>query len=467
MMRFNSGAGRMMGFLLMVNFLLITTVSTFARRQPNFLILVASDAGLDAGCYGNSRIRTPNIDQLAEYGVVCQNAFVTTPEYSSSLISLLSGKYPHTTRTEDLDTPLPDSVKLLPSYLRAAGYITGLEGDTGMGENGIKQFDWYSDKASNFSRFLDTIRRKPFFFIACFNEPRRNFVPGMIHPPHDPDNVIVRAHLVDDGRTRRDIALYYDDYAHLDSLIGNYLALLKSSNKDKNTLIIFLSRNGAPFPREKGTLYDRGIRIPMIFSGYPLSRENIHFDGLISTIDIAPTLFKLAELDKPADMPGLDYSLMLKGSIMLGKDFIYTERNWEDCDEHMRSVRNERYKLILNSYVDKPFGAPADVLNSPSWESLLELKNSGQLSYTQKLIFTAPRPEVELYDLQNDPEEYVNIGGDPEYKEIENDLINVLVRWMDTTGDFPSDKRIRADRADRVTGKWLAHDRPPLENDIK
>ncbi len=453
-------------FVLIFPFLVIIQNRGLARDLPNFLILIAGDAGRDFGCYGNGLLKTPNIDDLAINGIICQNAFLTTPESSASIISLLTGKYPHTTRTEDLNTPLPDGIELITAYLKDAGYVSGHAGRSQLGENGNEQFDWYSENLNDFGRFLDSIRRKPFFFMARFNIPHRIFIEPATGKLCNPDNVVVRAHLVDDENTRTDIAHYYDQIELLDSLVGTYVSMLKSSKKFKNTIIIFLSDNGAPFPREKGTLYDRGTRIPLIFSGEPVRGKGVSYDGLISTVDIAPTLLSLAGIDKPADLTGLDFSLLLEGNIALDRTFVYTERNWNDCDEHMRSVRNENYKLILNSYVNKPFGSPTDVLNSPSWASLMDLNRKGGLSYDQKLVFMVPRPEIELYDVKRDPEEYNNIANEPEYKKTVSDLLRVLVQWMDDTNDFPSVKRTRADQTDRISGKLLIPDRPPLENDI-
>ena len=102
--------------------------------RPNIVVYVADDLGWrDIGMYGNAAVRTPNIDRLARSGLLVRYAFVTSPQCSPSRISILSGRYPHTTRTEDLHTPTPAGVRILPSYLQSAGYFTGMMAKTHLG----------------------------------------------------------------------------------------------------------------------------------------------------------------------------------------------------------------------------------------------------------------------------------------------------------------------------------------------
>ncbi len=436
------------------------------QQPPNFLIFIADDAGLDFGCYGNAVIKTPNIDQLANKGMIFEKAYLTSPQCSPSRISILTGKYPHTTRTEDLHTPLPEGEKFLTTYLIAADYYTGHNGKTHWGQYGNSQFDWYSNEFENFEKFLIESKGKSFFFWAGFYDPHRIYQENAIAIPHQAENVLVRNHLVDDINTRRDIALYYDEISRMDSVIGSYLHVLEINKLIKNTFIIFLSDNGAPFPREKGTLYDAGIQTPLIISGPDVPKNEI-YDGLTSVIDLAPTILELAGLQKPDDMVGMSLNQLLNGGFGLSRDYVFSERNWHDCDEHMRSVRSDRYKLILNAYAEKPHGTAADIANSPSWYSLLARKKTNSLSDEQKLIFTVPRPSVELYDLSIDPNEYVNLSSDPSYRTIAYDLLDLLQNWMNETNDFPPTNRTRLDHTDRITGIRYYNVIPALENDIE
>src|SRR5215208_3053402 len=83
--------------------------------RPNIIVFLADDLGWrDVGVYGNRFIRTPNIDRLARAGLRVEQAFGTSPQCSPSRISMLTGKYPHTTHTEDRYTPLHRGERILP-----------------------------------------------------------------------------------------------------------------------------------------------------------------------------------------------------------------------------------------------------------------------------------------------------------------------------------------------------------------
>jgi arylsulfatase A-like enzyme len=186
----------------------------------------------------------------------------------------------------------------------------------------------------------------------------------------------------------------------------------------------------------------------------------------MSVIDIAPTILDLAGIEKPAYMPGMSISPILNGDLLIAPEYIFSERNWHDCDEHIRSIRSDQFKLILNAYTEKPHGTAADLANSPSWFSLLERKTTETLTEAQSLIFTLPRPTVELYDLNNDPEEYQNLAFDPEYRQTAEYLLTELQSWMQATDDFPPTYRTRMDHTDRITGIRYYFEIPELENPL-
>jgi N-sulfoglucosamine sulfohydrolase len=311
---------------------------------PNILVLVADDLGWrDLGISGNKGIRTPNIDRLAHSGLRVIHAFGTSPQCSPSRISTLTGKYSHATLTEDLHTPLPDGERILPSYLQARGYFTGMMAKTHLGPNGERQFEWYSPKLSAaLPTFLDSAGTRPFFLWVGFHDPHRPYERGAIDHPHSPARVTVPPYLADTPETRADLALYYDEIGRMDGEIGRMLAELERRQLRQKTLVVLVSDNGAPFPREKGTLYDAGTRTPLIFSWPGTIRANSVFDrGLVSTVDLAATLLEVAGAAPPDSMQGRSFRPMLTAPESFnGRDSVFSERNWHDCDEHQRAVRS-------------------------------------------------------------------------------------------------------------------------------
>jgi arylsulfatase A-like enzyme len=440
-----------------------------SEHRPNILVLVADDLGWrDLGAYGNGAIHTPNIDRLARAGLLVERAFGTTPQCSPSRISILSGKYPHATRTEDLHTPLPDGARLLPTHLQAAGYFTGHMAKTHYGPNAERQFLWYSpETAAALPAFLDSAGTRPFFLWVGFHEPHRPYKPGPASRAHPPGQVALTPYLADTPETRADVALYYDATARVDDAVGVMLAELDRRKLRENTLVVFLSDNGPPFPREKGTLYDGGTRTPLIFS-WPrvIGAGAVYRRGLVSTVDLTPTLLDVAGAAQPKDTQGRSMrGLLTAPDSYEGRTYVFSERNWHDCDEHQRAVRSGRYKLIrTDAYTALPLCTAADIGASPSFLALRALARSDRLTAAQRRLFEAPRARIELYDLAADPWELVNVADLPANAKWVRELAAVLQAWIEQSDDFPAAYRTRDDNTDRITGVPFTTKIPPLRN---
>ena len=438
--------------MIVLAFVLDATAENDASPLPNILVFLADDVSWkDFGCYGNDAIRTPNIDALAEQGLRFTHAFLTTSSCSPTRISVLTGKYPHATGAEDLHMPLPAEERIVPSYLREHGYFTGHMRKTHYGPNGMKQFDWYS-KQLDFAAFLDECGDRPFFMWVGFSDAHRPYNKGAFEPPHDPAKVKVPPYLADTPATRADLADYYDEIARMDGNIGRMMDELEKRGRHENTLTVFFADNGMPFPRAKGTAYDSGIGTPLVMSWPNKIRAGLLHKDLASVIDLAPTFLAAAGIDTPADMQGRSLMPLLQDPSRQGRQYVFAERNWHNCDEHMRAVRSKKYKLIRNAYLEKPYGNPADCSRCPSWHSLLQLKEKNESSAAQLGMFRMPRPLLELYDVERDPDELKNLANDPKYAEVVAELESRLEQWIEETGDFPATRRRRGDNTDRVTG---------------
>ncbi len=439
-----------------------------ANARPNVVVLVADDLGWrDTGVYGNRFIRTPNLDRRARSGLRVQFAFGTSPQCSPSRISMLTGKYAHATRTEDLHTPLPNGERILPSYLRELGYFTGSMLKTHYGPNGERQFEWYAARtADSFPSFLDAAGSRPFFLWAGFHE-HRPFEKGAVARPHSPARVALTPYLADTPETRADLALYYDANSRMDREIGRMLEELDRRKLRENTIVLFLSDDGAPFAREKGTLYDGGTRSPLIISWPSVVRPGSVFDrGLVSLVDLAPTILELAGGRPPAMMQGKSFrGLLTDSTTYAGRTHVFSERNWHDCDEHQRAVRSRRFKLIrTDAYTELPLCVTADIAASPSFHSLRARAEAHRLTSAQQRLFEAPRARLELYDLERDPWELHNVAADPRYGKQVAELAAVLQEWIEQSDDFPAAYRVRDDNTDRITGIPFSTRIPPLRN---
>ncbi len=433
-----------------------------ATALPNFIVFVADDAGWDDfGAYGHPAVRTPTIDALARDGWVADNAFLTSPQCSPSRISLLSGLYPHQSGTEDLHTPMPGDLRILPSYLADAGYVSGSFLKLHLGPAGAAQFDLHRDDL-DLDAFLDAADGRPFFVWVGFIDPHRPYgdAPGI----HRAADVRLPPTVLDTPGTRGDYVDYYDEIARLDADMERMLQVLERRGLRDDTYVLFLSDNGSPMPRAKGTLYDAGIKTPFVVTGPGVPSGRRH-RPLVSMIDLAPTILDWAGLDVPVSMAGLSIRTQIEGGdTAAGREHVFSERNWHNADEHMRSVRTERYKLIWNNYIHLPHGTPADITASPSWQALRLARDAGALNPAQSLLFALPRQRVELYDTAADPAELHDLSADPAMRPVVQALMARLEAWMTATGDVTPERRRRDDNVDRTTGVKFSVTKPPLSD---
>jgi N-sulfoglucosamine sulfohydrolase len=142
-----------------------------------------------------------------------------------------------------------------------------------------------------------------------------------------------------------------------------------------------------------------------------------------------------------------------------GRRYAFSERNWHDIDDHIRTVRMERFRYIRNSYPNERFAHPADTTSGRSYQAMRRLRDAGELTAQQMLIFRVPRPPEELYDIQKDPYEFHNVAEKNEYRATLEELRGVLDRWIKETKDVSPDKRM-VDMYDWETGKRLVPGAP-------
>ena len=249
--------------------------------RPNVILIIADDMGReDCGAYGHPAIRTPNLDKLAREGMRFDRAFVTASSCSPSRSSLITGRYPHRTGAEELHQPLPRGQVTFVEKLKAAGYWTAAAGKWHLGNAVKDRFDvvreagtagfqlpsgpnrkpkarMTADGAGSIQSgcdqwvpvLRDRPRDKPFFLWLAAFDPHRDYQEGTIPRPHRPEDVVVPPYLPDLPEVRKDLALYYDEIARLDHYVGEVLAELERQGEAGNTIVLFLSDNGRPFPR--------------------------------------------------------------------------------------------------------------------------------------------------------------------------------------------------------------------------
>lgn len=440
------------------------------NSQPNIVLIVADDHGRESlGCYGNTVINTPHLDALAADGVYFTNSFCTTASCAASRSVILTGMQNHTNGTYGHThgahhfSLLPD-VPTLPAMIKQAGYRTGRVGKKHFAPDSQYPFDWgypEDEFGRDDIRMAESCREfvssgQPFFLYYCSKNPHRaGFVedhplrpndfgnpaesfPGDQEQPYDEDQVIVPPFLPDTPEVRAELAQYYQSIARLDRGIGRLMDILTQQGVYDNTVIIYISDNGAAFPQSKTTLYDPGMRLPCIVRS-PLHTGNHGgaCDALITWADITPTILDLAGWSGDTDRffgnsiaPVLDHS-----SPNDWRDEIYAAHTFHEITNYypMRVVRTKRYKCIYNIAWKLDYSFASDLWMSPSWQAAL--RDNCEDFGCRSIDAYIHRPCCELYDLQEDPNETVNLAYDPDYADIVEQLTGKIKAFQERTND--------------------------------
>ncbi len=465
-------------------FLSAQDLPTRESDRPNFVIILADDmAWDDLGPFGNKKVHTPNLDRLAAEGMCFDQAFLTISSCSPSRASILTGRYPHQTDAEQLHWPIPASQIIFPQRLKLAGYFVGAAGKWHLGDAMRERFTVVrevdtsgfqlpanagADARENFvetatgdaksgcADWVSLLRErdpgKPFLVWLAAVDPHRPYDEQISEQPHSPDEVVLPPYHPDTPLVRQDYARYYDEITRLDRFVGAVLHELEAQKTADNTIVIFLSDNGRPFPRDKTTLYDSGIRTPLIIRWPAVVKPGTRCNQLVSTIDLATTILTLGGLPVSRNYMGKDFTALLKGENVEIRDSIFAEKNWHDYEDRTRAVRDRRYKYIINHYSDLPATPPADAARSDTFREMQRLRAEGTLPEVQSTCFTAPRPREELYDLATDPHELNNLARNPAHQDTLERLRAEYKQWrLRTREQIP---RLRTpDEFDRVTGK--------------
>ncbi|MFV0416551.1 MAG: sulfatase [Chthoniobacterales bacterium] len=419
------------------------------KKRPNFLWISLEDCSPRFGCYGDALARTPHIDRLAAEGTLFTKAFSTAPVCSPSRTTVITG-YPATAMSAqhmrtiyqrdefpELPTPYhavpPPYVKCFTEELRAAGYYCTNNGKTDYQfETPFSAWDENQQLQS-----VDEIHwrnrpdpEQPFFAVFNLEDTHeRRMWPE--EPPAmeggdiseiktDPTEVTVPPFLPDTPAVRTALARQYDNIAHNDRIIGKLLAQLEEDGLANNTVVMLWSDHGEGLPRAKRFLYDSGTRVPLIVRWPEHFAAGVREEKMVSLIDLAPTVLEAAGLPKPIYMEG---ESLLKSA---ERPYVFAHRDRMDGDyDKSRSVRSNRFKYIRNYYAGREqFGYIPYRAHHAAMQAIRLEQLKGNATFD-----TAYAPE-ELYDLDADPHEMVNMIAAPEFAEVKKELSAALDAWQ-------------------------------------
>ncbi len=413
-----------------------------AAERPNFIVVIGDDISQeDFGCYGHPNIHTPNVDKLAEEGIRFDYAFLTASSCSPSRISILSGRYPHNTGAQHLHLPLAADAKTIAKQFLDAGYYTAQAGKWHFGEEINDHFHRReAGKPSGSEFWMDVLKErpkdKPFFMWLASSDAHRTWSAQDIPNPHTIDDVIVPPFLLDTPEFREDFAQYYNEVSRLDSNLGMVRKELERQGVADNTMIIFMADNGRPYARCKNTNYDSGLKTPFVVIYPPITDRNKGrvAKGLVSSIDIAPTMMDIAGLDTPSSFQGISFKPILKNPKKQVRKEVFGEKNWHDFQGHERSIRTDEYLYIRNSFPELELVPAADCWKDGQYAAILKLDAKGKLPPNFDWV-GKHRPAELLFEVGKDPQQLRDLSSNPEYTHILNQMRLRLDDWVEETVD--------------------------------
>jgi arylsulfatase A-like enzyme len=419
------------------------------EKRPNIVLIIPHDLGTHLSCYGEASVKSPHLDALAAEGVLFTNHFCASTPCSPARGCMMTGRYAHSNGLMGLVNrgwSLPDSEKTLVDYLNEQGYLTfccgGQHERRNPSGNRYRKLFMPPDLAlcdlvyPEAIRFLSSEEAKvqP-FFMSLFSfethlphaasDLRKLSVSRHIPdwPLHEASRLRVPGWLHDNENTRRGLAKFHGQIEFFDRWCGEFLETLREQGFSENTVVIFTTDHGAALPGAKGMLTDPGTRISLIMR-FPDSWgiEARRLEALSSSIDVLPTLLEMLGVQVDDAVQGKSHWKLLKDGNAQELQSIYLEKNFHDRYDPKRAVRSGRYKYVRN-YVNGPkITLPMDVA----------LGDAGRDLSPDSI---QSRSQEELYDLESDPAERVNLIGDGNNREVLEELRHDLRRWMEQTQD--------------------------------
>lgn len=412
--------------------------------RPNILWISCEDTSPWLGFCGEKYAVTPNLDRLAREGVYYRNAFAAAPVCSPSRFGIITGIYATSMGTQRLRSqfPVPASIKGFPTCLREAGYYCANNVKTDYNTSAAPRLireSW--DDCSATAHWRKRKPGQPFFAVFNLVETHQGKVfesapaPGLEPSErHDPTKASIPPYYPDTPGARQTMARVHDCITAMDKHAGLILAELKQDGLREDTVVFFWPDHGQGIPRGKRTLWDTGLRIPLViyipekFRHLAPADPGTISDRLVSLVDLGPTILNLLELPIPASMQGVAF---LGKNAAQPRQYVFGARDRVDeVLELSRSVRDDRYLYIRNYMPDRSWLQPESYSDQLAFRrELAHLAAPNKLNAAQLTLAGPTKPVEALYDTKQDPWQVENVATSPEHQA-------VLARMRKALGDW-------------------------------
>lgn len=424
-------------------------------ERPNIVWIVSEDNSKHyLKMFDEHGAETPNIEGLAEHGLIFTHAFSNAAVCSAARSTLISASYgsrlaTHYHRKLEL-VPLPVGVEMFPAYLKKAGYYT--TNNAKEDYNLIKANNVW-DMSSNKATWRDRKPNQPFyhvFNIGTTHESRLHFTEDDMKKgtKTDVNSVFVQPNHPQTELFKFTNAYYHDKIQQMDAEVGKVIAKLKEDGLYDSTFIFYYGDHGGVLPGSKGYINEMGVHVPLVVH-IPSKYQHLvdatpgtKVDGFVSFVDFGATVLNLAGVELPKGIDGIPFlgkGVTSEDLESRDETFSYADRFDEKYDM-VRAVRKGKYKYTRNY---QPFNFDG-LMNNYRYKQLgyqewAKMYADGELNDIQSQFFEPKQPEA-LYDVEADPFETNNLADEAEYAEILKQLranLNNRVKSMPDLSFYP------------------------------
>lgn len=404
-----------------------------AAERPNILWLTSEDHGPEMGCYGDSLARTPFVDDLASRGMVFDRAWSCAPVCAPARTAILTGLYTASSGGIHMRSmvSLPAHIRPYPELLREAGYYCT---NNNKEDYNVRTRTDLWDDSSGKAHWRNRPAGQPFF--AVFNSTKSHESQIRTRPHDaitDPAAVRVPAYHPDTPEVRQDWAQYYDKVSEADADAGRRLKELDEAGLSAETIVFYYGDHGSGMPRSKRWPSNSGLHVPLVVY-FPdkwrhlAPREYRPGGGsprLVNFVDFAPTLCSIAGIEPPAWMQGDAFA---GPNQVEPPQYLFGERGrMDERQDLVRSVTDGRYVYLRNYFPHVSQGQKVDYqFQTPTTRVWRQWFDAGRTTREQSIFWQVPKSPEELYDLQQDADEVVNLVDSPAHQAVLERLRGVL-----------------------------------------
>ena len=438
------------------------SASSWAAK-PNILWIFAEDTSPWMGCYGHAVNvgETPNIDSLADEGVLFRRAYVPAPVCSACRSAIMGGMnqirfnaHEHRSSRGPAKLYLPPGMKLLPQIMNENGYSTFNLGKTDynfvLSNDRIFTFHQPQREPIPWNKIKNS---QPFFGQIQTAGGKQNTRDWPADRKTDRSAVTVPLDYPDNEIYREVVAEHYDSIRKDDDFIGKILHGLKANGLWENTIVVYFGDHGAnQLVRHKQMPTEGGLHVPFVLAG---SKQGVPSgevrNDLVDMLDLSATTLAWAGISIPKSWEGQD----LFADDFKPRQYVAAAKDRLDHTiDRVRSIRTERFRYTRNYKLDRIFLQPQYRDKQPYTQNLHELYHQGNLSDRHAEIYFGERPAEELYDVENDPAQMYNLAGQPAYARELARHRKLLDDWL-AKGDWGAGEESHAElRFQSGDHKW-------------